>query len=293
MSKTSNLTPLETGLVGNDLLQVVDVSDTSMTGGGGTNKKITITNFATGLISVGGIQPLIEAGSTNQYYAGDKSWKTLNKAAVELSNVTNESKATMFTSPVFTQSATLPANTTIGDVTAVELSHLEGVTGSIQGQLNNKQDTIVGAAESITDADLTSNIVLISNNDGKVASSSITSTELGYLDGLNTNVQNQLNALKYSSVEISTSTLTLGTTHISKYIRCNNITRTDITVPRQLTVAWPEESIIYFRRVNGAGPIYLIADTSVVINGAIFAPTILENQNFALKRVSQNVWDFI
>jgi len=49
-----------------------------------------------------GFEPAITAGTTAQYWRGDKSWQTLNSTAVGLGNVTNESKATMFASPTFT-----------------------------------------------------------------------------------------------------------------------------------------------------------------------------------------------
>lgn len=48
------------------------------------NKKVTIT--ATGL------EPAITAGTTAQYWRGDKTWQTLDKNAVGLGNVTNEAQ---------------------------------------------------------------------------------------------------------------------------------------------------------------------------------------------------------
>lgn len=57
---------------------------------------------------------------------------------------------------------------------------------------NGKQDKITGAATTITDDNLTVNRALISNSSGKVAVSDVTSTELGYLDGVTSNVQIQL-----------------------------------------------------------------------------------------------------
>ncbi len=50
-------------------------------------------------------EPVITAGTTAQYWRGDKSWQTLNSTAVGLGNVTNESKATMFANPAFTGQA--------------------------------------------------------------------------------------------------------------------------------------------------------------------------------------------
>lgn len=63
---------------------------------------------------------------------------------------------------------------------------------SLQTALTSKQDVIVGAASTITDNNLVADRALISNSSGKVAVSNVTSTELGYLDGVTSNVQTQL-----------------------------------------------------------------------------------------------------
>ncbi len=52
--------------------------------------------------------------------------------------------------------------------------------------------SITGAASTIVSANLDSNKALISNGDGKVAVSNITSTELGYLSGVKSNIQTQM-----------------------------------------------------------------------------------------------------
>lgn len=59
--------------------------------------------------------------------------------------------------------------------------------------LSNKQATITGGASTIATSNLTKNRALISNGSGKVAVSAVTSTELGYIDGVTSNVQTQLN----------------------------------------------------------------------------------------------------
>ena len=64
---------------------------------------------------------------------------------------------------------------------------------AISTALGTKQDTITGAASTIASADLTANRVLVSDGSGKVAVSSVTSTELGYLTGATSNIQGQLN----------------------------------------------------------------------------------------------------
>lgn len=103
---------------------------------------------------------VLKAGST----AGSISWGSLSKSDVGLGNVDNTSDA----------------NKPISDAT--------------QTALNAKQGTITGAATTITGNNLTASRALVSDSSGKVAVSDITATELGYLDGVTSNIQQQLNA---------------------------------------------------------------------------------------------------
>jgi hypothetical protein len=86
-----------------------------------------------------------------------------------------------------------------------ELNHTDGVTSAIQTQINSKQPTITGAATTIDDANLTANRALISNGSGKVAVSSVTSTELAKLDGLtaSTTELNRLDGVTASAAELN------------------------------------------------------------------------------------------
>ena len=70
---------------------------------------------------------------------------------------------------------------------------LQTSVNNVQTALTSKQDTVVGGASTITEDNLTASRALVSNSSGKVAASTITSTELGYLDGVTSNVQTQLN----------------------------------------------------------------------------------------------------
>lgn len=89
------------------------------------------------------------------------------------------------------------------DNIAMAESDIEGLTtdvgtlktdvGQVKTALNSKQDTITGGASTITDNNLTANHALVSNGSGKVEASTVTSTELGYLDGATSNIQTQLN----------------------------------------------------------------------------------------------------
>jgi hypothetical protein len=73
-----------------------------------------------------------------------------------------------------------------------------------QSDLSAKQNTITGGATTITSSDLTASKALISNASGKVAVSSVTDTELGYLSGVTSSVQTQIDAISGSTLPEST-----------------------------------------------------------------------------------------
>ena len=91
----------------------------------------------------------------------------------------------------------------VSAVTSTELGYLDGVTSAVQTQLDAKQATITGAATTIASSDLTASRALTSNGSGKVEVSAVTSTELGYLDGVTSAVQTQLDSKLSSSGNIT------------------------------------------------------------------------------------------
>ena len=91
--------------------------------------------------------------------------------------------------------------------TTTELNYVDGVTSAIQTQIDSKQATITGAATTIDDANLTASRAVISNASGKVAVSAVTDTELGYLDGVTSAVQTQING-KQATITGAASSIT-------------------------------------------------------------------------------------
>ncbi len=81
---------------------------------------------------------------------------------------------------------------------------------SVEALVDGKQDEITGAATTITENDLTASRALVSNSSGKVAVSAVTSTELGYLDGVTSNVQTQIDGKQGNNDEIQGLRLTGG-----------------------------------------------------------------------------------
>ena len=103
--------------------------------------------------------------------------------------------STILTSDLTTDRAVISngsGKVAVSTVTSTELGYLVGVTSNIQPQIDNKQYTITGGASTILASDLTTDRAVISNGSGKVAVSAVTSTELGYLDGVTSAIQPQI-----------------------------------------------------------------------------------------------------
>lgn len=93
------------------------------------------------------------------------------------------------------------------------------ISTATQTALNGKQATITGGASTITSSNLTANRALVSDASGKVAVSAVTSTELGYLDGVTSNIQTQLDsklsAAPVTSVNSKTGAIVLSANDVN------------------------------------------------------------------------------
>ena len=109
---------------------------------------------------------------------------------------TNEDNIAMLDSDVETAQS---------DITTLKTNVTE-----VTNALTSKQDKIVGGASTITEDNLTANRVLVSNSSGKVDVSGVTSTELSYLSGITSKVQDQIDGKVNKSGDTMTGTLTVG-----------------------------------------------------------------------------------
>lgn len=111
-----------------------------------------------------------------------------------------------------------------GDITT-----LKGNVTTLTNALGSKQDNIVGGASTITDDNLTANRALVSNGSGKVAVSAVTDTELGYLDGVTSNIQTQLNkkleGAPVTSVNTKTGAVVLSASDVGA-VAASDVTQT-------------------------------------------------------------------
>ena len=79
------------------------------------------------------------------------------------------------------------------------------ISTATQTALNAKQASITGGATTIASSNLTASRALVSDGSGKVAVSAVTSTQLGYLNGVTSAVQTQLNG-KASNTDLTAHT---------------------------------------------------------------------------------------
>ena len=143
----------------------------------------------------------------------DTEFQYLNGVSSAIQTQLNAKNATITGSASTIDTESLTANRAVisngsqkiavSDVTSTELGYLDGVSSNVQTQLNAKQATITGAATTIDTEDLTASRALTSNASGKVEVSAVTSTELGYLDGVSSAIQTQLDAKQASDADLT------------------------------------------------------------------------------------------
>jgi hypothetical protein len=155
----------------NATLKTVNVSPGTI---GGASTSTVVTVNGKGLVTSTSTTPIQIAQSQVDNLVSDLAGK---QAVLGFTPENVANKATNLTSPDNTKYPT---------------------TQAVSTAISGKQDTITGGASSIVTANLTANRALISDASGKVATNTVTSTELGYLSGVTSAIQTQLNG-KYNN----------------------------------------------------------------------------------------------
>ena len=102
------------------------------------------------------------------------------------------------------------ASNVLVDAPAIILNapnRFEAYDTRLSNYISTKQATLTGAVTSITNADLLPNRIVVTNNSGKLAVTTVFSSNLEYLASLNAPVQTQLNNLNITSSNIAISIL--------------------------------------------------------------------------------------
>lgn len=84
----------------------------------------------------------------------------------------------------------------------------------------------------------------------------------------------------------------LALTDVGRYIRLTNAGAITVTVLQQATINWPIDAEIEFRIV-GAGPVTIAEGAGVTVTNRNASTSLGQHANFTLKRVAENLWDFI
>ena len=119
----------------------------------------------------------------------------------ELSNIYTKTQTdTQISTAISNLVASAPTTLNTLNEIAAALNNDPNLATTLTNQIASKQPTITGAASTITTSNLTASSVLVSDTSGKVAASSVSNTQLGYLTGVNSNIQTQLDTrLTYST----------------------------------------------------------------------------------------------
>lgn len=131
------------------------------------------------------------------------------------------------------------------------------------GLATSKQDTITGAATTITASDLTASRAVVSNASGKVAVSSVTSTELGYVSGVTSAIQTQIDTKtnKLITANRQTASYTLVASDADKLVEMNVASANNLTVPASTFSAGTQILLAQY----GAGQTTIVAGSGMTI----------------------------
>jgi len=105
-------------------------------------------------------------------------------------------------SPTLTGTVTLPESTSIGNVSNVEIGYLDGVTSTVQGQIDAKLATATAASTyaPLASPTLTGTVTLPEST----SIGNVSNLEIGYLDGVTSAVQGQIDAKLATATAAST-----------------------------------------------------------------------------------------
>lgn len=86
----------------------------------------------------------------------------------------------------------IKANEDMCQILDAEVGDIKKELGVIKTTLGSKQNTLTGATSMITEDNLEANKVVVTDDAGKIVASNVDKDKLGYLDNLNSNIQEQL-----------------------------------------------------------------------------------------------------
>jgi hypothetical protein len=144
----------------------------------------------------------------------------------------------------------------IGSVSNTEIQYLDGVTSSIQTQLNAKAN--------LADPTFTGNVVLPSTT----VIGDVDATEIGYLNGVSSNVQTQLDAKLASSTASSTYAALSGASFTGN-VQLQEVSETvvDVTLASNVaTLDWASGNIYYIATAPSAAMTFNVTNVPTTVS---------------------------
>jgi hypothetical protein len=205
------------------------------------------------------------ASATNRGALSSANWSTFNgkqDALVSGTSIKTVNSTSLLGSGDVAVQATLVSGTNIKTVNSTSLLG----SGDIAVQA-----TITGAATTITTSDLTVSRALVSNASGKVAVATTTSTEIGYVNGVTSAIQTQIDtkSAKLITTNRQTASYTLVIGDADKLVEMNVGSANNLTIPLNSSVAFATGTQILLAQY-GAGQTTIVPTSGVTIrsNGA-------------------------
>jgi len=133
---------------------------------------------------------------------------------------------------------------------------------TITALINAKQDTITGAATTIVSSDLTVSRALVSNGSGKVGVSTVTDTELGYVSGVTSAIQTQINNITDNDTTYGVSAVDSGDDAIIRLTGSDSSADdVKLVAGSNITITPAGDDITIASTASGGGATNLIIDT--------------------------------
>jgi len=190
------------GSVGSTEIGYLDGVTSSVQGQIDTKAPTASPTF-TGTVTLPGSTNIGSVGSAEIGYLDGVTSSVQGQIDTKLASADAASTYAPLASPTLTGTVTLPGSTSIGEVGSTEIGYLNGVTSSVQGQIDTKAP--------IASPTLTGTVTL----PGSTSIGEVGSTEIGYLNGVTSSVQGQIDTKAPADSPTFTGTVTLpGSTNI-------------------------------------------------------------------------------
>lgn len=180
--------------------------------------------------------------------------------------VTNVSALTLGTtgtdlSSTVANSTTTPVITL--NVPTASASNRGALSSTDWSTFNGKQDAITGAATTIVSSNLTASRATVSDGSGKISASTTTVTELGYVGGVTSAIQTQLDSKtsKILTANRQTASYTLVSGDADKLVEMNVASANNLTVPASVFSAGQQILLAQY----GAGQTTIVAGAGMTI----------------------------